>query len=37
MPSAIGKQTLDYDAAVALVGQDPEVIAEKVKTVAEVS
>lgn len=36
MPSAIGKQTLDYDASVELIGQDPAVIAEKVKTVADV-
>lgn len=35
MPSAIGKRTLDYDAAVALIGKDPAVIAENVKTVAD--
>lgn len=35
MPSAIGKRTLDYDVAVALVGKNPEVIADSVKSVAD--
>jgi len=35
MPSAIGKRTLDYDTAAALVGQEPAVIAENVKSVAD--
>ena len=36
MPSAIGKTTLTYDSAAALIGKDPDVIAENVKTVADV-
>ena len=35
MPAAIGKQNLDYDEALALVGKDPEVIAKEVKSVAD--
>ena len=36
IPEAIGKRNLTYDEAATLVGQDPEVIAEKVKSVADV-
>lgn len=36
MPNAIGKTTLDYSGALALVGKDPSLIAEKVKTVGDV-
>lgn len=36
MPDAIGKTTLSYAQAKALVGQEPETIAESVKTVGDV-
>ena len=36
LPEAIGKTTLTYDQAYALVGQDPEVIQNAVKTVGDV-
>lgn len=36
LPDAIGKTTLDYDSAFALIGKDPAIIAEAVKTVGDV-
>lgn len=36
MPQAIGQTTLSYDGALALVGQDPQRIADSVKTVGDV-
>ena len=36
MPDAIGNTTLSYEQAKALVGQEPEKIAESVKTVGDV-
>jgi len=35
IPAAIGQQNLTYDEAKALVGQDPAVIADRVKSVAD--
>jgi len=36
LPDAIGKTTLTYDKAYALLGKDPEVIADNIKTVGDV-